>query len=117
MALAKNAYLRLRFLPREGYAEEATKLLLTEMRNLAVENGAQFLVMELKTPPTSIQEHMDAHAIDSVDCLRFDPTVRLTDPSYQLGGAGHPNHKVHKSWATCIDRWLADHAHPAPAQP
>jgi len=108
-ALAKNAYLRLRFLLREGDEEEATKLLLTEMRNLAVENGARFVVMELKTPPTSIQQYMDAHAIDSVDCMRLDPTVRLTSPAFQLGGAGHPNEKVHASWATCIDRWMRTH--------
>jgi hypothetical protein len=109
VALAKNAYLRLRFLTREGYEEEATKLLLREMRNLAVENGARFLVMELKSPPTSIQEYMDAHAIDSVDCLRLDPTVRLTSPSFQVGGSGHPNERVHRSWAACVDRWMADH--------
>jgi hypothetical protein len=109
VALAKNAYLRLRFLPRLGYAEEATKLLLTEMRNLAVENGARFLVMELMTPPTSIQDYMDAHAIDSVDCLKFDPTLHLTSPSFLLGGNGHPNERVHRSWAACIDHWLVEH--------
>jgi hypothetical protein len=109
VALAKNAYLRLRFLSRLGDAEEATKLLLTEMRNLAVENGARFLVMELKTPPTSIQQYMDAHAIDSVDCLKLDPTVRLTSPDFRLGGAGHPNQRVHASWAACIDHWMAAH--------
>lgn len=117
VALAKNATLRLLFLRREGYEEEATKLLLTEMRNLAVENGARFVVMELKTPPTSIQEYMDAHAIDSVDCLKFDPTVRLTSPNYQVGGAGHPNDKVHKSWAACIDHWMADHELPTREAP
>jgi hypothetical protein len=119
VALAKIAYLRLRFLPRAGDEEEATKLLLTEMRNLAVENGARFLVMELETPPPSIQGYMNAHAIDSVDCLTFDPTLHLdasifnlavSSPSFRVGGTGHPNGKVHRSWAACIDRWLADHA-------
>jgi hypothetical protein len=109
VGLAKNAYLRLRFLDREDSAEEATKLLLMEMRDLVVENGAHFLVMELTLTPTVIQDYMNAHAIDSVDCLRFDPTVRVENPSYQIGGVGHPNQKVHEIWAACIDHWLEGH--------
>jgi hypothetical protein len=109
VAVAKQAYLGLRFRSRLQYAEPVTKALLKEMRNLATEHGARFVVMELTRAPTVVDRYMAEHAISFVSCPDFAPEIDLMSPSYRVGGTGHPNGKVHASWARCIAHWIETH--------
>jgi hypothetical protein len=106
IARAKRAYLRRLFGDRERYAEEATKLLIGRMRNLATENQARFVLMALTPIPTSVEESMRSRAIDFVPCFAFDPHVVLQEPEYKVGGVGHPNGKVHDAWSRCLAEWM-----------
>jgi hypothetical protein len=109
VALAKDARLRLLVRDREATAEEATKLLVAELRTLATLNAARFVVMELTRAPTSIDAFLRSRGIEAVSCSDFDPGLVLADPAFKVGGTGHPNGRVHASWARCLAHWMDAH--------
>lgn len=106
VAIAKAAYIKLLFLRRQRYQDEATKILLTEMRDLSANHGARFVIMKLTDARTSIEAFVNAGGFDVADCPKFDPELDIETKAFKVGGTGHPNGKAHESWARCIHHWI-----------
>lgn len=109
VALAKVVWLRVLFFERERYEEEVTRILLTEMNDLAIKHGARFLVLGLTPATPAVEALVRSGTIEFADCPEFDPGLDLSDASFRVGGIGHPNGKAHASWARCLANWVNTH--------
>ena len=109
VAIAKLAYVKLRYRGRERFEDEVTRILLTEMRTLSTSHGARFVVMELSRAPESLETFLNSNGFDVANCPDSDPELKLEDKAFRVGGHGHPNGKANKSFARCIHQWMDQH--------
>jgi hypothetical protein len=105
VALLQDAYAKLASRKRSAQATKITMLLLTEMANVALGSGADFLVAFLSTGSSdsprlkrTYVDFLQGMRIRSVDCTDHGYGPRFRVPSY-----GHPNALVNAYWADCIE--------------
>lgn len=109
LVAARNAYLRWKFFNRERHQDDVTNILLTQMRDLAAKNGARLLILGLTKPTKSVEALIRSGGFEFANCPEVDPGTNLADKSFKVGGVGHPNARVHESWARCLAHWIDTH--------
>jgi hypothetical protein len=107
VAASKMAYLWLIYGDRARHEDEATKLLISEMRRLSEDHGATFLVLQLTKANGNIEKFLSDSGVALADCMAYDPSLDLTASVSKVGGVGHPSGRVHASWAECFNSWIA----------
>lgn len=84
---------------------EATKKLLSVMRDLCGKNDARFGVVLLGVHPRAREEYTDflhRNGITVIDC------VHPLTPEMSVPGEGHPNARLNALWADCIGEAIGD---------
>src|SRR5215204_742507 len=95
-------------------ADAVFRHLIVEMNNTVADNNAALLVIGLTAMPDWAASWMREHGVDFVPCHHPDFGK---DPALQVGGIGHPNERVHRWWAACALKALAERGHAAAAEP
>jgi hypothetical protein len=80
---------------------------IQEMARTVAQNNAKLLVVGLTLMPSEdlawLRSQREPRGIDFIDCHHPDFAA---DPGLQVGGAGHPNDRMHRYWADCIVKAL-----------
>ncbi len=111
VTLLHRTELRARLSGRERDEEEATRLLLVEMKGLVEGAGGRLLVATLwdMTSPgpdsyRRMSDQMRRSGIEEIDITYRGPETKLAN--LLVGGNGHPNAIVHAWWADRLAGWL-----------
>ena len=103
LTLLHDAALRLRYLDRSSQRRAVTDELIRQMQMAAVDSGTRLLVVLLNNVKDGLIPYLEKHHITYLDCV--NPAFE-TDPSYRVGGEGHPSALQHDQWANCIREFL-----------
>jgi hypothetical protein len=110
VSLLHSTALRAKLHDREQYEIPATRLLLTQMKDIVERAGARFLVATLSDdgPSEASQRMRDDMRRDGIEEINVTYRGAETRPEKLLvGGYGHPGPVVHRWWADKIAAWLA----------
>ena len=81
----------------------ATNLLIERMDREVREAGARLLVAILSDLPSRTDAFLAEQKIAAVNCI---VPGYPGDPSFQVGGVGHPSGRLHALWSECVRRAL-----------
>lgn len=101
VALAENAWLRLRSAGRASQGRPVTQAILKEMRERCAARGVGFIVVFFWAPLDLKRDYasfLREHGVRYTDCTRR-VTLDLI-----IAGEGHPNGALNTIWADCISR-------------
>ena len=100
-----SSYYRYRLRGRPQQMVAATKLLLTQMRELTHRNRSRFLVLivEDEENPELYTDFMDEEGINFINCTHSG----INDPRFKLGGSGHPTPAINAHWNRCLGSRIA----------
>ena len=103
VTLLHDAWLRYRLADRDEQKTVATNRLIERMAREVEEAGSRLLVAQLDDLPPETLALLAERRIATVDCV--EPRFK-SDPSYRVGGVGHPSGLRHALWAECLEREL-----------
>jgi hypothetical protein len=111
LTLLHQTELRARLANRERDQEEATQLLLVEMKQLVERAGGRFLVATLfdggPPGPEANRRMIDRMRDAGIEEIDVTYRGRETRPEKILvGGNGHPGPLIHSWWADKIGAWM-----------
>ncbi len=84
-----------------------TQLVMRRFADLAAARGSAFAVAVLEDYSEIAGEVFAGTGVETIDC---SGRQRSAPEEYLLGGAGHPNPKLHAHFAECVGAWLENFA-------
>lgn len=84
-------------------ARTVTQRLILRFSDLAQKRGSAFVVAVLEDYAEIAADTLRGTGVEVLDCSGMQ---RTAPQEYLLGGAGHPNPKLHDHFAECISAWL-----------
>jgi hypothetical protein len=86
-------------------AVPVTRQLIQQFAELAAARGSAFVVAVLEDYSQIAGSLFDGVPVETIECSGLQ---RTAPDEYLLGGAGHPNAKLHDHFAKCVGSWLDD---------
>ena len=81
---------------------------IVEMQKTVVANKAKLLIVGLVAVPDEYGEWLRAQRANGIDFVECQHPNNETDPSLKVGGLGHPSERLHRWWAECTLKALAE---------
>jgi hypothetical protein len=104
VALAHRVIVRRLYRESLEAADDVFRHVLAEMHQTVADKRASLLVVGLTKLPGWAPAWMREQGIDYIECA---PANLWEDPTFRVGGVGHPNARAHRWWADCLLRALA----------
>lgn len=81
---------------------------ILEMQKTVAANKAALLIIGLVPVPGEDGEWLQAQRANDIDFVECQHPDYDKDPSLKVGGVGHPSERLHRWWADCILKALAE---------
>jgi len=81
---------------------------ILEMQKTVAANKAKLLIVGLVDVPGEFGEWLRAQRANGIDFVECQHPDTETDPSLKVGGVGHPSDRLHRWWADCTLKALAE---------
>jgi hypothetical protein len=81
---------------------------ILEMQKAAAAHKAALLIVGLVSVPGEYGEWLRAQRANGIDYIECQHPDDGKDPSLQIGGIGHPSARMHRWWADCALKALAE---------
>ena len=81
---------------------------ILEMQKTAAANKAALLIIGLVPVPGEFLEWLQAQRANGIDFVACEHPDYDKDPSLKVGGVGHPSGRLHRWWADCALKALAE---------
>ncbi len=85
---------------------DITRAIFKDFYDLSKTYKSDFLVVVLEDYQEVSQDVFSGFEFPVLDCSGPE---RLEPTKYLIGGGGHPNSRMHRHYADCIKRWLAEY--------
>lgn len=89
---------------------------ILEMQKTAAANKAKLLIVGLVDVPNEYGEWLRAQRANGIDFVACHHPDDGTDPSLKVGGVGHPSERLHRWWAACTLKALAERGYTVDAK-
>jgi hypothetical protein len=81
---------------------------ILEMQKTAAANQAALLIVGLVPIPGDDGDWLKAQRANGIDYVACEHPDYDKDPALKVGGVGHPSERLHRWWADCMLKALAE---------